>query len=68
MVTRRSDSFVAPCIPTRAVKPPSIPDWVHEIKHDGYRLQVRSVGPVAGLDQGEEPGQPGDGAGAGTER
>jgi bifunctional non-homologous end joining protein LigD len=36
--------FVPPCIPTRAAKPPSGPDWVHEIKHDGYRLQVRRVG------------------------
>jgi ATP-dependent DNA ligase len=26
---------------TRAEKPPVGPDWVHEIKHDGYRLQVR---------------------------
>jgi ATP-dependent DNA ligase len=23
------------------VKPPAGPGWVHEIKHDGYRLQVR---------------------------
>jgi bifunctional non-homologous end joining protein LigD len=36
--------FVPPCIPTRAVKPPAGRDWVHEIKHDGYRLQVRRVG------------------------
>jgi bifunctional non-homologous end joining protein LigD len=36
--------FVPPCIPTRAPKPPAGPDWVHEIKHDGYRLQVRRVG------------------------
>jgi hypothetical protein len=39
MVTRHG--FVAPCIPTRAVKPPVGPDWVHEIKHDG-RLEDRS--------------------------
>jgi bifunctional non-homologous end joining protein LigD len=32
--------FVPPCIPTGAAKPPSGADWVHEIKHDGYRLQV----------------------------
>jgi bifunctional non-homologous end joining protein LigD len=36
--------FVAPCIPTRALKPPAGPEWVHEIKHDGYRLQVRRAG------------------------
>ena len=27
-----------PCIPTQADKPPSGPSWVHEIKHDGFRL------------------------------
>jgi bifunctional non-homologous end joining protein LigD len=26
-----------PCIPTRGTKVPSGPDWIHEIKHDGYR-------------------------------
>jgi ATP-dependent DNA ligase len=39
-----ADGFVAPCIPTLAHKPPSGPDWVHEIKHDGYRLIVRRDG------------------------
>jgi bifunctional non-homologous end joining protein LigD len=29
-----------PCVPTRAVKVPTHPDWIHEIKHDGYRLIV----------------------------
>ena len=32
-----------------AAKPPSEPDWVHEIKHDGYRLIVRRDGPVVRL-------------------
>jgi bifunctional non-homologous end joining protein LigD len=41
--------FVAPCIPTRALKPPAGPEWVHEIKHDGYRLQVRRDGDVVRL-------------------
>jgi bifunctional non-homologous end joining protein LigD len=36
--------FVPPCIPTRAHKVPVGRDWVHEIKHDGYRLQVRRSG------------------------
>jgi bifunctional non-homologous end joining protein LigD len=36
--------FIPPCIPTRAYKVPSGPGWVHEIKHDGYRLQVRRDG------------------------
>jgi len=33
-----------PCIPTRGTKVPSGPDWVHEIKHDGYRLIVQREG------------------------
>jgi ATP-dependent DNA ligase len=37
----RSDGFIDPCIPTRAAKPPVGPAWVHEVKHDGYRLIVR---------------------------
>jgi bifunctional non-homologous end joining protein LigD len=41
--------FVPPCIPTRAYKVPVGPDWVHEIKHDGYRLQVRRDGDVVRL-------------------
>jgi bifunctional non-homologous end joining protein LigD len=27
----RADGFIDPCIPTLAAKPPSGPDWVHEI-------------------------------------
>src|SRR5262249_409167 len=28
-------------LPSRATRPPSGPDWIHEIKHDGYRLMAR---------------------------
>jgi bifunctional non-homologous end joining protein LigD len=38
---RQPPGFIEPCIPTRADKPPGGPDWIHEIKHDGYRLIVR---------------------------
>src|SRR6516162_7716706 len=37
---RRPVGFVGPCIPTMAAKPPVGPQWIHEIKHDGYRLIV----------------------------
>jgi bifunctional non-homologous end joining protein LigD len=37
----RPSGFVEPCLPTPADRPPSGPDWVHEIKHDGYRLMAR---------------------------
>src|SRR5206468_3714158 len=36
--------WVEPCLPTKADKPPSGPDWIHEIKHDGYRMMVRKDG------------------------
>ena len=32
------------CIPTRGAKVPSAPDWLHEIKYDGYRLRVERNG------------------------
>jgi bifunctional non-homologous end joining protein LigD len=40
----RPSGFVEPCRPSRAPRPPSGPEWVHEIKHDGYRLMVRREG------------------------
>jgi ATP-dependent DNA ligase len=40
----RRDGYIPPCIPTRAYQAPVGPGWVHEIKHAGYRLQVRRVG------------------------
>ena len=33
-----------PCIPTRANVAPSGPEWLHEIKHDGYRIMLRRTG------------------------
>jgi ATP-dependent DNA ligase len=33
-----------PCLPTSSQKPPQGPGWVHEIKHDGYRLIARRDG------------------------
>jgi ATP-dependent DNA ligase len=41
MVLQRPSGFIEPCLPSKAVRPPSGPLWVHEIKHDGYRLMVR---------------------------
>ena len=42
---RRPSGFIQPCLPSRAVRLPSGRLWVHEIKHDGYRLMVRRDGP-----------------------
>jgi bifunctional non-homologous end joining protein LigD len=34
-------NFVAPCLPSTGERARSGGRWVHEIKHDGYRLQLR---------------------------
>ena len=34
-------SFTEPCLPSPADKPPSGSNWIHEIKHDGFRLMAR---------------------------
>ena len=33
-------AFIHPCQPIVAKQPPSGPGWVHELEHDGYRLQI----------------------------
>lgn len=45
MVSRESSSkrllpagFIKPCLPSKVDRPPSGPDWIHEIKYDGFRL------------------------------
>jgi hypothetical protein len=37
---RRLKSF-EPCLPRPAKEPPAGPGWVHEIKHDGFRIIAR---------------------------
>lgn len=37
----RSVGFIAPCLPSAAKTLPAGPDWLHEIKHDGFRILVR---------------------------
>ena len=39
----RSDpaGFIEPCLPSPADRPPTGSNWIHEIKHDGYRLIAR---------------------------
>lgn len=33
-----------PCIPSRGTAVPAHPDWIHEVKHDGFRLIVARDG------------------------
>ena len=36
--------FIPPCLPTKAAQPPSGELWLHEIKHDGFRIIARKDG------------------------
>jgi bifunctional non-homologous end joining protein LigD len=43
-LSRMRKSKFEPCIPTRGTEVPAGPDWLHEVKHDGYRLIVQREG------------------------
>jgi bifunctional non-homologous end joining protein LigD len=36
--------FIPPCLPTKAPRPPVGAVWLHEIKHDGFRVIARKDG------------------------
>jgi ATP-dependent DNA ligase len=36
--------FIAPCLPTKTTTLPSGGQWLHEIKHDGFRIIARKSG------------------------
>ena len=38
--------FIQPCLPMKAPKPPSGALWLHEIKHDGFRVIAREAAPA----------------------
>jgi bifunctional non-homologous end joining protein LigD len=44
-ISNSAAGFIAPCLPSRVDKPPSGHGWIHEIKHDGFRMMVRRKGP-----------------------
>src|SRR5499427_8104431 len=39
-----SRGFVPPCLPIKAPQPPNGEAWLHEIKHDGFRVIARKDG------------------------
>ena len=41
--------FIEPQLTKSLEKPPSAPGWAHEVKFDGYRMQLRTVGGEATL-------------------
>jgi bifunctional non-homologous end joining protein LigD len=42
-------AFIEPSLASPCDRPPSGPKWIHEIKHDGYRIQARIDGAKATL-------------------
>ena len=38
---RAFPDFCEPCLPSPVDRPPAGSDWIHEIKHDGFRLLAR---------------------------
>ena len=49
MHLRRMLRLYQPCLPTRALKPPTGANWIHEIKHDGFRIVARRINGVVRL-------------------
>jgi bifunctional non-homologous end joining protein LigD len=43
MLRTASTGFIEPCLPSPADRPPAEANWVHEIKHDGYRLMAVAI-------------------------
>jgi hypothetical protein len=65
MLSRAASSgFIEPCLPSPADRPPSGSNWIHEIKHDGYRLMTRrdSVAPTIDGPRATETGEQGTNA------
>jgi len=46
--------FIPPCLPTKAKEPPRGDAWVHEIKHDGFRIIARKDGDRVRLRNGRD--------------
>jgi bifunctional non-homologous end joining protein LigD len=42
--TRPALGIIEPCLPSPTEVPPSGPGWLHEIKHDGFRILARRNG------------------------
>jgi bifunctional non-homologous end joining protein LigD len=42
--SRAFPRLIRPCLPMVAAAPPVDPDWIHEIKHNGFRLIARRDG------------------------
>jgi bifunctional non-homologous end joining protein LigD len=47
--TRPGFGIIEPCLPSPAKAPPSGPGWLHEIKHDSFRILARRDASGVGL-------------------
>ena len=45
----RKNPFIEPCLPTLRKEPPGHPAWCHEVKFDGYRIQIHKHGQEVAL-------------------
>ncbi len=46
---RRRRLTLEPCLPRPAKEPPAGPGWIHEIKHDGFRIIAQRDAKGVGL-------------------
>src|SRR6185312_14244907 len=42
MFSRKRSPAILPCLPRTAQRPPKGAGWIHEVKHDGFRIIARS--------------------------
>ena len=40
-IARRGVGAIEPCLPSPAKRPPAGLGWIHEMKHDGFRIMAR---------------------------
>jgi len=52
---RSFPDFVEPCLPSPVERPPTGPHWIHEIKHDGFRLLARGRAKHARISLNSRP-------------
>jgi bifunctional non-homologous end joining protein LigD len=41
---RQPPGFIRPCKPVLSLKDPTGPQWIHELKHDGFRIVAHKDG------------------------
>jgi len=52
---RSFPDFIEPCLPSPVERPPAGADWIHEIKHDGFRLLARGRAKHARISLNSRP-------------